>query len=251
MLVIVGIGVWLSPLPEIDESTLGQENEPGVFAEEYGSSGPALASAGRAKTATPSRFHIGNYPNLMLGMLCILLYCGVEVMAGDAIGIYGRNQGLPLSVTKNFTSFTLAGMLIGYICGIFAIPKFLSQQMALRLSAILGLAFTAGALMSTGYTSITFVALLGLANALMWPAIFPLGIAGLGKFTKIGSAMMIMGIVGGGLMPLLYSTLKEKGGLSNSLAFFLCTFPCYLYILYYALSGYKTRQQQGKLMPAM
>ncbi len=250
VLALVGIFIWFSPLPEINEETAGSKDEPEIRAEEFGSSGPALV-AKTAATTSSDRFDIKNYPNLQLGILCLFLYVGVEVMAGDAIGIYGHNQGLPLSVTKTFTSFTLGAMLLGYIAGIFAIPKFLSQQQALRISAVLGILFTLGALFSTGYAAITFIALLGLANALMWPAIFPLAIAGLGKHTKTASALLVMGIAGGAILPLLYSTLKDKAGLSNAVSFFLCTFPCYLYILYYAMSGYRTKQQSIRLTPAV
>jgi fucose permease len=102
--------------------------------------------------------------------------------------------------------------------------------------------------LTSGYVAITFIALLGLANALMWPAIFPLAINGLGRFTKIGSALLIMGIAGGALLPLLYGGLKDKMGVSNSLSFFICTLPCYLYILYYSIAGYKAgRNERVKL----
>jgi MFS transporter, FHS family, L-fucose permease len=180
------------------------------------------------------------FPHLLLGVLCIFLYVGVEVMAGDAIGMYGRSMGMRLDETKYFTTATLFAMLIGYIVGIATIPKIISQQAGLKISAITGIIFSIGAFVTHGYTSIIFVALLGLSNALMWPAIFPLAIAGLGKFTKIGSGLLIMGIVGGGILPLLYSYLKDEMGLSNSLAFFVCMLPCYLYILYYSAYGYRS-----------
>jgi fucose permease len=90
---------------------------------------------------------------------------------------------------------------------------------------------------------ITFIALLGLANALMWPAIFPLAISGLGRFTKIGSAFLIMGIAGGAVLPLIYGSLKERPLIGNSLAFFICMVPCYFYILYYSIRGYKAGKQ--------
>ena len=159
-------------------------------------------------------------------------------MAGDAIGAYGRELGMPLDETKYFTAFTLFSMLAGYIIGIITIPKYISQQNALAVSAVLGVIFSIVVFTTTGYTAITFIALLGLANALMWPAIFPLAINGLGKFTKTGSALLIMGIAGGALLPLLYTTLKDKGGFSNPAAFLNCMMPAYLYILYYALKGY-------------
>jgi MFS transporter, FHS family, L-fucose permease len=160
-----------------------------------------------------------------------------EVIAGDGIGQYGKNIGINLDTAKNFTAYTLGAMLVGYIIGIIAIPKYLKQETALRYSAILGIVMTLGAIFTTGYTSIMFIALMGLANALMWPAIFPLAINGLGRFTKIGSALLIMGIgPGGGIIPLLYT---ELGGPVNPQRGFWVMALCYAYILYYAVSGYK------------
>lgn len=179
------------------------------------------------------------FPHLLLGVLCLFLYVGVEVMAGDAIGTYGKHMGMPLDQTKYFTSFTLFAMLTGYVIGIFTIPKIISQQKALAISAILGIVFSAGVFVSEGYMSIIFIALLGLANALMWPAIFPLAIDGLGKFTKIGSALLIMGIAGGAVIPLVYTGLRDHAGLSNPLSFLICMLPAYVYILFYAVKGYK------------
>jgi MFS transporter, FHS family, L-fucose permease len=191
--------------------------------------------------ATIGKTSVMQFPHLLLGVVCIFVYVGAEVMAGDAIGLYGGEMGMPLDETKNFTTFTLAAMLVGYVAGIFTIPKIISQQTALKLSAILGIVFTLAVYLTSGYTAITFIALLGLANALMWPAIFPLAIDGLGKFTKIGSALLVMGIAGGAIIPVLYATLKDKEGvnLSNHLAFFICMLPCYLYILYYSVKGFK------------
>lgn len=180
------------------------------------------------------------FPHLLLGVLCLFLYVGAEVMAGDAIGAYGREMGMPLDETKYFTTFTLFAMLLGYIIGIFTIPKYLTQQKALAISAVSGIIFSLLAFATTGYLAISFIALLGLSNALMWPAIFPLAISGLGKFTKTGSALLITGIAGGAIIPLLYTTLKDKEILSNSLSFMVCMVPAYLYILFYALRGYKT-----------
>lgn len=168
-------------------------------------------------------------------------------MAGDAIGTYGKELGMPLDETKYFTTFTLLSMLAGYVIGIFTIPKYLSQQKVLAISAMLGIIFSIAVFATKGYVAITFIALLGLANALMWPAIFPLAIDGLGKFTKIGAALLIMGIAGGALLPLLYTTLKDKGIVSNQVSFLLCMLPSYLYILYYAVKGFTA----GKTIPTL
>lgn len=185
---------------------------------------------------------IFSYRHLWLGVLCIFLYVGAEVMAGDAIGIYGNSMGMPLEETKYFTSFTLTAMLVGYIIGIIAIPKYISQQTALRLSAITGLVFTTATYFTSGYTAITMVAMLGLANALMWPAIFPLAINGLGSKTKTGAALLIMGIAGGAIIPLLFGELKSIPEIGFKSAFLILLIPSYAYILYYAQAGHKLRQ---------
>jgi MFS transporter, FHS family, L-fucose permease len=192
------------------------------------------------KDNTTAKTSVLQYRHLVLGVICLFLYVGVEVMAGDAIGAYGRELGMPLDKTKYFTSFTLFAMLAGYIIGIFTIPKIISQQKALAISAVLGILFSICVFVTSGYTAITFIALLGLANALMWPAIFPLAISGLGKFTKIGSALLIMGIAGGALLPLLYTTLKDKNSFnfSNPASFLMVMLPCYAFIFYYAVKGY-------------
>jgi FHS family L-fucose permease-like MFS transporter len=218
VLTVLAFLLMKSPLPEID-----------VDKEEEQS----------ATVVANNKKSILQFPYLLLGVLCIFLYVGVEVMAGDAIGIYGKAMGMPLDETKNFTMFTLAAMLVGYVVGVFTIPKIISQQTALKLSAILGILFSIGVYVTDGYVAITFIALLGLANALMWPAIWPLAIEGLGKFTKIGSALLVMGIAGGAVVPPIYAILKDELNMPNHLAFFVCMLPCYLFILYYGVKGFK------------
>jgi glucose/galactose transporter len=189
------------------------------------------------KANAADKTNVLQFPHLILGVICLFLYVGVEVMAGDAIGTYGKSFGLPLDQTKYFTSFTLIAMLVGYVGGIITIPKVISQEKGLRISAILGIIFALGALLTKGYISVGFVAALGLANALMWPAIFPMAIRGLGKFTEMGSALLVMGIAGGAALPLAFGYLKEL--YNFQWVFFLLMTPCYLYILYYATIGYK------------
>jgi MFS transporter, FHS family, L-fucose permease len=211
VLFLLAIAIFYSPLPEID--TDGKESE-----------------------KKSDRGSITKYPYLLLGVLCIFLYVGVEVMAGDVIGLYGKAIGISLDETKLFTSYTLWSMVAGYILGIFTIPKFIKQQNALAISAIVGILLSIGVLSTTGYTSIIFIALLGFANALMWPAIFPLAIEGLGKFTKLGSAFLVMGIVGGAALPQIYGRIVPNLGPPS--AFFWIVAPCYAYILFYAMKGH-------------
>lgn len=221
VLVLLAFMIQKSSLPEIDTT------------------GADTATA----TETGRQHHsVFSYPHLLLGVLCLFLYVGVEVMAGDAIGIFGKSAGIGLDTTRYFTTFTLIAMLAGYIIGIFTIPRYINQQTALRISAVSGILFSIGVYLTSGYTSIVFIALLGLSNALMWPAIFPLAIKGLGRFTQMGSALLVMGIAGGAIVPLLYGLCKDKLHLPNGLSFTLCTLPCYLYIYYYAVKGHKAGQ---------
>jgi len=217
VLVILAFLVYFSSLPAIDTD---QEDE-------------TLAIANFKKKS------IFQFPHLLLGVLTLFLYVGVEVMAGDTIIRYGASQGIPLSTAKFFTSCTLAAMIAGYITGIIIIPSYLKQDKALRICAILGVVFSVAAIFTTSYTSVLFIALLGLANSLMWPAIWPLAIADLGRFTKIGSSLLIMGIAGGALIPLLYGYLTD---VFNSRAAYSILIPCYLFIWYFAAAGHKIRK---------
>jgi FHS family L-fucose permease-like MFS transporter len=176
------------------------------------------------------------FPHLMMGVVSLFLYVGVEVIAGDSIILYGASQGIALSTAKFFTSFTLSGMLIGYLIGIIAIPRFLSQEKALQISAILGIIFCLLALATNGKISLTFIALLGLANALIYPSIWPLALNGLGSFTKIGSSLLIMAIGGGAILPLIYGRIADH--FSPHQAYWM-VIPCYLVILFYAVRGHK------------
>ena len=212
VLFILAVMIWFSALPEIETD---KES---------------------ASEKQLTRSSILKFPYLWLGVLCLFLYVGVEVMAGDVIGTYGKAIGISLDETKIFTSYTLWSMVAGYIIGIFTIPKYIKQQNALALSAVAGIILGTGVLLTTGYTSIVFIALLGFANALMWPAIFPLAIEGLGKFTKLGSAFLVMGIAGGAVLPQAYGWLAPKSG--PSIAFFCIVAPCYAYILFFALKGH-------------
>jgi FHS family L-fucose permease-like MFS transporter len=178
------------------------------------------------------------YPHLILGFIAIFVYVGVEVMAGDTIALYGKSLGISLDKSRYFTSLTLISMVIGYIIGIIAIPKYIKQDKALAVSAVLAILFTIGALLTNGFTSVIFIAILGLSNAMMWPCIWPLSIADLGKFTKQGSALLVMGIAGGALIPLFYGYLVDIFGNRES---YLIMIPLYAYIMYFALKGHKIR----------
>jgi len=219
VLLILALMVWLSKLPEIDTD---KEDD-------------AQLLTNKDKTS------IFVFPNLVLGVVTLFLYVGVEVIAGDSIINFGKSQNIPLESARYFTIFTLLAMIVGYITGIFAIPKYISQSKALQISAVLGVLFTGGILISTGAQAITFLAMLGLANAIMWPAIWPLALEGLGRFTKTASALLIMAIAGGAVLPPLLGYLFGRYPGHTQYAYWIAI-PCYLFILYYAAWGHRIRK---------
>ncbi len=215
ILVVLGLMIRFSPLPEIDD-----EDEKSI------------------DEAISAKSNIFQFPHLILGVLALFLYVGVEVIAGDTIIRYGISLGIPISTAKIFTSLTLGAMIIGYILGIFLIPKFISQRTALIASAVLGIIFSLAAIYTPPMISVSLIALLGLANALVWPAIWPLALHNLGRFIKTGSALLIMAIAGGAILPLAWGKLAD---IYNSQFAYWVMIPCYLFILFFAVKGYKLK----------
>ena len=230
---VLAVAMMFAPLPDIeDEAVEGQED------------------------AAVTMLGLKKFPQLVLGSIALFFYVGVEVIAGDAIGLLGKQAGLDTSVASVLTSYTMVFMVLGYIYGTIAIPRFISQQTALLISAVLGIVFTfavmSGSLQSTAMSAATlahfglpeipnavyFVALLGFANAMCWPAIWPLALEGLGKFTSKGAALLIMGISGGAVLPPLYGHFADTG---DGQAAYIIAIPAYLFILFYALKGHKMR----------
>ncbi len=189
--------------------------------------------------ASETKHSIFDFPHVILGFIALFSYVGVEVLAGDTIIAYGTYLGIPLDTAKFFTSFTMVSMVVGYIIGIATIPKYLSQETALKLCAILGIILTVGIVFTDGMVSLTLVGLLGLANSLVWPAIWPLALKGVGKFTGAASGILVMGIAGGAVIPLLYGQLAHSIGSHQA---YWIALPCYLFILYYAMAGHKVRK---------
>lgn len=196
---------------------------------------------------------IFEFPRVVLGALALFFYVGIEVVAGDTIGLYGQYLGVDNYTA--LTSYTMVFMVFGYLVGIFCIPKFLSQEKALISSAILGSLFLIGVVLSSadsykiseilwGWSgigtipnSVAFVAFLGFANALVWPTIWPLALEGLGKYTAQGSALLIMAIAGGAIIPLLVGKIASASGDMQST--YLIGLVCYAFIYFYATKWHK------------
>ncbi|MBT5935846.1 sugar MFS transporter [Sulfurimonas sp.] len=195
------------------------------------------------------------FPRVVLGAVALFFYVGIEVIAGDTIGLYA--QGLGVVNATTLTSYTMVFMVFGYIVGVTCIPKFLSQEKALVFSAVSGILLLLGVAFSSttssviaetlwGWSgimtlpdSVTFVALLGFANALVWPTIWPLALEDLGRHTAKGSALLIMAIAGGALLPIAFGKIAEVSGSMQEA--YLYGIVCYLFILVYALKWHKMK----------
>jgi len=225
---LLALAVKFSPLPELARES-GDENK-----------------AGQIKAVLAK-------PGLVLGVLALFVYVAVEVIAGDTIGLFALSLGVERYTVM--TSYTMGCMVLGYVLGILLIPRLLSQQAALAVSAVLGVLLTLAIVLgdSSFYAianavlvpfggtalpdTLLFIAVLGLANAIVWPAVWPLALSGLGALTSVGSALLIMGIAGGAFGPLFWglasgSSLGQQGA-------YIVMLPCYLFILFYALKGHK------------
>ncbi|GAA4782962.1 sugar MFS transporter [Olivibacter ginsenosidimutans] len=214
VLTILAFIIYRSHLPEIDTD---KEDE-------------VIGSANKDKTS------LFQFPHLILGFITMFLYVGVEVIAGDTIISYGASQGINLVTAKYFTMGTMTCMIIGYTLGIVLIPKYIKQENAMKICALLGLVFSLGAIFTQSYLSVAFIALLGLANSLVYPAIWPLAIVGLGRFTKAASSLLVMGLAGGAVIPVIYGALADKW---NPQQAYWVMIPCYFMIWYYAVAGHK------------
>ena len=226
--VLIGLGMFVrfSPLPEINTEQESAE----------------------VATANFGKKSIFQFPHLILGAFAIYIHVGTQVIAIDTIIPYANSMNIQLMEAKVFPSYTLFATICGYILGIVCIPRFISQVNMLRICTILGGLFTLAIIFARGEVtllghnadiSIWFVVLLGLANSLVWAGIWPLALDGLGKFTKLGASLMIMGLCGNAIMPLFYGHFAD---VYDERTAYWVLFPCYLYLMYYAVYGHRIRR---------
>lgn len=231
-LFLIGLGVRYSPLPELNTEEESAE----------------VAAANTGKTS------ILQFPHLVLGAVAIFIHVGAQIISIDTIISYAGSMQLSLIEAKWFPSYVLTMAILGYFLGISVIPKYISQKNMLRLVTVMGgvltllIVFTRGEVTVTipvfGQThttdiSIWFIVLLGIPNSLTWAGIWPLAIDGLGKFTKVGASLMIMGLCGNAIMPMIYGYFADTSGLREA---YWVLMPCYLYLMYYAFFGHKLRR---------
>lgn len=225
-LFLIGLFIRYSPLPEINTEHESEE----------------VAQANSSKTS------IMQFPHLVLGAIAIFLHVGTQVISIDTVISYAATMNLNLIEAKIFPSYTLTAQICAYFVGIFFIPKFFSQLSALRVSTILGIIltlliiFSKGQVTFLGHTndiSLWFVVMLGLANSLVWAGIWPLALDGLGRFTKIGASLMVMGLAGNAILPMVYGYFVD---IFNARDAYWVLFPCYMYLVFYAFRGYRLRK---------
>ncbi|MCL4639299.1 MULTISPECIES: sugar MFS transporter [Olivibacter] len=225
-LVLIGLGVRYSPLPEINTE---EEDE-------------------QVAAANSDKHSIFQFPHLILGAVAIFIHVGTQVIAIDTIINYAGSMDIPLLEAKVFPSYTLFVTICGYCLGIICIPRWISQVNALRICTLLGAALTLLIIFARGNVSILghhtdisiwFVVLLGFGNSLIWAGIWPLALDGLGRFTKLGGSLLIMGLCGNAILPLAYGYFADAFNLRMA---YWVLFPCYLYLIYYAAYGHKIRK---------
>ena len=225
-LFLLGLFIRFSPLPEIDT--------------EHESEDVAIANS--------SKTSITQFPHLILGAVAIFLHVGTQVISIDTVISYAGTMNLNLIEAKSFPSYTLTAQICAYLIGIVCIPKFITQLTALKISTVSGIILTLFIVFAKGQVtflghitdiSIWFVVMLGLANSLVWAGIWPLALDGLGRFTKIGASIMIMGLAGNAILPLIYGYFAD---VANARQAYWVLFPCYSFLIFYAFYGYRMRK---------
>lgn len=223
-LLAFGIYIRYSVLPEINPTESNKEDD-----------------------TNPHRTSILQFPYLILGAIALFLHVGTQVVAIDTVISYAGSMGMDLFEAKTFPSYTLTATIIGYLMGILLIPRVISQTRALQICCTLGLLFSIAVILVNqevvflghhSTLSIWFLCALGLPNSLIYAGIWPLSIKGLGKFTKIGSSLLIMGLSGNAIMPVLYGYYADRWDLQSA---YWILIPCYIYLIFFAVYGHKVQ----------
>lgn len=232
ILVALSVFMYFAPLPEVKAA------------------GEDETDQSTASTYATGKTSVFQMPHLLLGVLALFFYVGVETLPmasiiGFAKAVFGESVANP----EGYAKYVPIGMFVGYVFGVLMIPKIISQTSALKLFAIIGLAASLCVIFLPGEMGIYCLVAIGFANSIMWGAIWPLAIADLGKFTKTGASFLVMGIVGGAVLPLIFGFLidllktGEVSKISDYQNAYWIFIPAYLFILYFGTYGYKIRRK--------
>ncbi|MCK5135943.1 MAG: glucose/galactose MFS transporter [Bacteroidales bacterium] len=232
ILVVLGISIYFAPLPEVKAE--GEDDESGAGESSY--------AAGKTS--------ILQFPHLILGVIALFLYVGIETLPMASIIDFARATFGDVANLESYAKFVTLGLVLGYVFGVITIPRFISQTKALISFAILGIISSLLLIYFPPKYAFYAILLISFSNSLMWPAIWPLAIKDLGRFTKAGASMLVMAIVGGAVIPLIFGVIvdtvktTEVAIVSDYQSAYWVLIPCYLFILYFAISGYKVRTKK-------
>jgi fucose permease len=228
IMIILGIFIYFAPLPEV--KAIGEDDDEA-----------AESSYAANKTS------IMQFPHLLLGVFALFVYVGIETLPMASIIDFARATFGDVPNLQNYSKFVTLGLVAGYIFGVIAIPRFISQQKALISFALLGIGSSMLLIFLSAEYAFYALLLISFSNSLMWPAIWPLAMKDLGKFTKAGGSLLVTAIVGGAVVPLIFGTIvdavktTEEAVVGNYQTAYWVMVPCYLFILYFAISGHKIR----------
>ena len=228
IMIILGIFIYFAPLPEVKAE--GEDEEEATE-----------SSYAAGKTS------ILQFPHLLLGVFALFVYVGIETLPMASIIDFARATFGNVDNLESYSKFVTIGLIAGYIFGVISIPRFISQQKALISFAILGIGSSMLLIYLPAQYAFYALLLISFSNSLMWPAIWPLALKDLGKFTKAGASLLIMAIVGGAVIPLIFGTIvdavktTEHAVVANYQTAYWIMVPCYIFILYFAISGHKIR----------
>lgn len=230
ILVFLGFFALFAPLPEVVAEGEEEETEDST-------------SYASGKTS------IFQFPHLILGAVALFFYVGIETLPMVSIIDFARATFGDVPNLAGYSKYVTIGLVTGYVFGVITIPRFISQTRALISFSLIGIASTLLLVYLPSQYAFYALIFVSFANSLMWPAIWPLAIKDLGRFTKTGSSILVMGIVGGGVLPLLFGYIVDSSKAATELASvanfqtaYWILLPCYIFILYYALSGHKVRR---------
>lgn len=219
LFIILGVVALVSPLPEVKAA--GEDND---------TADTEVSSYANSKSS------VFQFPHLVLGAIAIFFYVGSETIVLGTLIDYAQELSLPHPETYSW--ITPISISIGYILGIILIPKYLSQTKALQICSFVALVGTALVVVLPGVYSIYSVGIMALGCSLMWPAFWPLALMDLGKYTKQGSSLLTMGLIGGAVITVLFGLIKDISDIRY--AYSIC-FISFIYILFYAFKGHKLR----------
>lgn len=219
--IMLGVLAWFAPLPEIKAKGEDVENE--------------IDEDIALTTFVNSKKSILGFPHLLLGVLALFFYVGLDTIIFVTPVDFANTIGL--ANPETYTMHTVYAIALGCIMGILLVPNVISQTTALKICAVSGSVISVLVVIMPTHIAIHLVSLLGFSSSMVWPAVWPLAISHLGKYTKVGSSLLVIAIVGGAIIPLVFGWLKDITG-NIQLAYWIL-FPSFLVITFYDFIGYK------------